>query len=78
MEILEYLKGHFEYDPNDQMIFLVQPNGNHQMFLDVRGWGAIQHLFPMTAEGNKEAGEFQDSIGEWVANTLNEKLNKNK
>lgn len=38
--------------------------GNH--VLDIRGWGHLQY-----ADNNK-GEEIQDSIGDWVVNTLNE------
>jgi hypothetical protein len=72
MRTTEYLKGRFWYDPSGQMIFLIK-NGNSQLIADIRGWGAIQHLFKMDENGQKEAGKFQDEIGEWIAEALNEK-----
>lgn len=39
--------------------------GHH--ILDIRGWGYIQYA-------DKNAEEIQDSIGEWIVKTLNEKF----
>lgn len=76
MKAEEYLKGRFWYDPSGQMVFIERDYKQNQIFVDVRGWGAIQHLFPNTEEGQKEAGKFQDAIGQWIANALNEKAFK--
>ena len=45
-----------------------------QMLADVRGWGAIQNLF----KTGEEACAFQDSIGEFIAEAINEKLEREK
>jgi hypothetical protein len=47
---------------------------NLQMIIDVRlrGWGAIQHLF----KTEEEAEKFQDEVGEWIADAINQKLKK--
>jgi len=74
----EFLKGKFVYDNYGQYIWLVQPDGNHQKIADLRGWGAIQNLFK-EKDGRinmDAAADFQDELGQWYVNTLNEKLNK--
>lgn len=48
-------------------------NGGLQMIAEVRGWGAIQNLFP---NDQKKAAEFQDELGKFIADAINEKLNK--
>lgn len=42
--------------------------------LSVRGWGAIQHIF---ADKDK-AAEFQDAMGKWIAEAINEKLERER
>ena len=71
MTIPEYINK-AEYDPHGQMIFAVQPDGNKQLLLDVRGWGHIYNLFP---EGD-QASEFQDELGRWIADAINQKLSQ--
>ena len=44
------------------------------MILDVRGWGEIQHLF----DTNAKSEYFQDQIGEFVTQAINEKLINDK
>lgn len=50
-------------------------DGEHlQHILDVRGWGAIQHLFPQSKIGQDNAAKFQDQIGQFIVDAINEKL----
>ena len=76
MKVIDFLKGKFKYDNNGQFIWLIQPNGNYHKIADLRGWGAIQHLF----EDKKgkidmdEAGKFQDEVGEWITSSLNKSI----
>jgi len=37
----------------------------------VRGWGAIQRMFKNMSDAEK----FQDDLGKWIAEAINEKLN---
>lgn len=47
-------------------------DGDH--VLSIRGWGAIQHLF----KDPKDAEKFQDHLGIWIAEAINEKLEREK
>lgn len=38
--------------------------------LSIRGWGAIQNMFPSITD----AEEFQDELGKFIAEAINEKL----
>lgn len=38
--------------------------------LSIRGWGAIQHMFPNI----QSAEEFQDELGRFIAEAINDKL----
>jgi hypothetical protein len=61
---------YFEYGTQ---IFGENKKGELQMILDVRGWGAIQNLF----KGNSQkAVDFQDELGEWFVDAINEKLER--
>lgn len=59
-----------------QMIAQVEevdkPSSSNFPIVSVRGWGAIQHLF----KSDKEQREFQDELGQFIAEAINEKLNK--
>jgi hypothetical protein len=66
-----------KYDPHGTMIWGIDKQGDNQLLLDVRGWGAIQNLFK-SKSGEVDfdsAGKFQDEVGEWIADAINQKLN---
>lgn len=60
------------YDNESATIFNKTDDGKIQQVLDVRGWGRIQNLF---AELN-DAANFQDKVGEFIAEAIREKINK--
>ena len=76
MKLNEWLKGKFSYDPDGQYIWLVKANEHMQMIAELRGWGAIQNLFKRKDQSIdiQAAGLFQDELGKWVVDALNEKL----
>ena len=45
-----------------------------EMVGEIRGWGAIQHLF----KTEKEAEDFHDELGRFIAEAITEKLQKLK
>ena len=51
-----------------------EPEPDHDPVLSIRGWGAIQHL--SKEEGYAE--RFQDTMGQWIADAINEKLEREK
>lgn len=59
------------YDDHGQMIFRGVDKDNLQMFLDVRGWGAIQNMGFKTEQ---EMMDFQDKVGRWVSEVINNNL----
>ena len=70
----EFIGEKAQYDNSATKIWAVSKNGGMQMLLDLRGWGAIQNLFPMTKEGQQQAADFQDELGEWIVDAINQKL----
>lgn len=76
--VLDWLKNVY-YDSMGTHIWAKQTEG-HQLvaqvkdfkFLDIRGWGAIQQLFPDLESAEK----FQDEIGEFVAQAIREKIER--
>lgn len=79
MTTTDFIGEKVTYDPDGQIIWAVDKKGGIQMLLDVRGWGAIQNLFKTT--GGKidmeKAAKFQDDLGQWISDAINDKLNKN-
>jgi hypothetical protein len=71
-KLKEFLTGKFKYDNYGQFIWLVKPDGHHQKIADLRGWGAIQHLFE-DKKGwmdTKKPEQLQDLLGEWIIQSL--------
>ena len=75
-KIKEFI-GKATYGDHLQMIFGVQKSGHHQKLADLRGWGAIQNLFIKYGKLDvNKAKEFQDALGQWIVDAINEKLCK--
>lgn len=47
---------------------------DHDPVLSIRGWGAIQHL----KDEPGYAERFQDTMGQWIADAINEKLERER
>jgi hypothetical protein len=72
MKPQDFIGDSVEYDKEGQIIWGVTNGDELQMLLNVRGWGAIQHLF----DSQDDAAKFQDEVGQWITDAINEKLNK--
>lgn len=46
-----------------------------QMLAQIRGWGAIQNVFKNEAD-IKMAEDFQDALGSWIADAIQQKLDR--
>lgn len=68
MSIKEYI-GKAEYNADGQMIFCGK---DEQHLCDIRGWGRINKLFGF----HSKAIAFQDSVGQFIADAINEKLQR--
>jgi hypothetical protein len=71
MKIEKWLKDVY-YDEFGTHIWNKDKEGDIQKVADIRGWGAIQNLF----KTQKEAEEFQDEIGKFIADAINEKIQR--
>jgi hypothetical protein len=72
MTIKEWLKDVY-YDQWGQRLWSKQDeDGGSQMVGEIRGWGAIQQLFGT----HKECADFQDEIGKFIADAINEKVQR--
>lgn len=75
MTVPEFIGEHVRYDDIGGSIF-----GGLQLIADIRGWGAIQNLFK-DGKGmidTQKAAAFQDQFGQWIADAINEKLQREK
>jgi len=72
MTIKEWLKDVY-YDQFGQYIWSKQDaDGGSQMVGEIRGWGALQNEFNI----EEEASDFQDEIGKFIADAINEKVQR--
>jgi hypothetical protein len=76
----EYLGEKVKYDDHGQLIWAVDKDGGLQRVADLRGWGAIQNLFKKKDGFIDEdaAAKYQDSIGAWIVDAINEKLERER
>jgi len=66
----------FDKDMSAQMIGQINQPEEFKVneVLSVRGWGAIQNMFPSITN----AEEFQDELGKFIADAINEKLKRDE
>jgi hypothetical protein len=74
--IKDFINGKVTYDREGQYFFIVQPNGGVQMLGELRGWGRLQYFFqrPDKTIDIDSATTYQDEIGQFVADAINEKM----
>jgi hypothetical protein len=67
--IIQFIGGYVEYDDKGGQYVWTK---GRSILLNVRGWGAIQHLknLPCSHE------EFQDELGRFIAEAINEKIQR--
>ena len=78
-KLLKYI-GKAKYDEfGSGYIWGINEKNEHEMLADidkngvrVRGWGAIQNMF----KSEEEAEQFQDMVGRFVADAINEKIER--
>jgi len=78
LQIKDFIGVKAKYDKGAQMIMGVDKYDSIQLIADVRGWGAIQNLFK-NKDGTidfEKAEDFQDKLGEWIADAVTKKLNE--
>lgn len=82
MDVKDFINGRVSYDKYGGQYFWINlPNGGTQMLAEMRGWGAIQNMFlrdgkPTSEDWDERAAEYQDKIGNWIAEAINEKLER--
>lgn len=61
------------YDQYGQYLWSKQDeDGGSQMVGEIRGWGALQNAFKTP----EEASKFQDQVGKFIAEAINEKIER--
>lgn len=74
----EWLDGNIYFDKEGTQIFSRKTDGQIQVIADVRAWGAIQNIF-IDKKGfvdMRKAEAFQDQLGQFIAEAIQEKLDK--
>lgn len=70
IDIIDWLKDVY-FDPFGTYLWSKQSeDGGSQMIGEVRGWGALQNIFA----NEVEAAAFQDEVGKFIADAINEKV----
>ena len=79
MKIQDLITGPVTYDRDGQYFWINDPRGL-QMIAELRGWGHIQNMKEFKdTDGNIDmnaAGQFQDDVGQWIAEAINEKMQR--
>lgn len=79
MKIEQFIGDKVIYDNSGQQIYGVEKDGRLQLLIDLRAWGAIQQLHKKHPLGDidyEAAASFQDELGAWIADAINNKLIK--
>jgi hypothetical protein len=78
--ILKFIGDSVVYDQNGTYIWGIDKRNNPQMIAEVRGYGAIQNLFidKKTGLDVDAANNFQDEVGKFIAEAINEKLKRER
>ena len=85
MKIKDLINGKVTYDKfGGQYFWINEPKGGSQMLAEMRGWGHIQNMFVTKKKGEhgvfdmEAAAKFQDEVGDWIAEAINEKLERER
>ena len=74
MTIKEWFKSGVQYDSEGTQIWAIEKTNDADYLhhvADVRGWGELQNLFKLDID---KAAEFQDKVGKFIAEAINEEL----
>ncbi len=78
MTIQEWFKSGVQYDSEGTQIWAIEKTKDADYLhhvADVRGWGELQNLFKLDMD---KAAEFQDKVGKFIAEAINEKLERER
>lgn len=78
MEIKDWLIGGVAFDKDDNDIFTIGCDsyfGTPNLICSIRGWARISNI---TETNGEVAVDFFDSVGQFIANAINEKLEREK
>jgi hypothetical protein len=79
MKPQDFINGKVEYDKfGGQYFWIKSKKGGLQMLAEMRGWGGIQKLFRLEDLSLDEAEKYQDMLGDFIAEAINEKIEREK
>lgn len=79
MKVTDFINGKVVYGAQGQYLWIEGNSNGVRLLAELRGWGAIQNMFVKDGKPDVDtAVAFQDEIGEWVAQAINEKLERDK
>lgn len=79
MEIDKFINGKVSYDKEGQYFWIHGDSNGIQMLAELRGFGAIQNMFVKKGIIDMDAASlFQDEIGKFIAEAINEKMQRSK
>lgn len=81
MKVTDFITGKVTYDKHGGQYFWINdPKGGMQMLAEMRGYGAIQNLKKGKGAIDtltvNEANDFQDMVGNFIAEAINEKIER--
>lgn len=78
MKIKDLISGKVIYRDFGGYFFIEDEKNGDVMLAEIRGWGHIQNMF-RNKSGTinfDESGKFQDEVGGWIAEAINEKMER--
>lgn len=77
MKVKDLINGKVVFDKYGGYFF-INSNKGDVMLAEIRGWGHIQNMFRNKSGVIEfdEAGKFQDEVGAWIAEAINEKMER--
>jgi len=78
MTVKDFINGKVTYDKDGQYFWVNTPEDGLQMLGEMRGYGCIMNMFK-DEKGEIDddaANNYQDKVGEWIAEAINEKMER--
>lgn len=80
MKVTDFINGPVTYDEYGQYFWINRDLDDQQLLGQLRGWGHIQHMYQFKMISHDvdlhAAMAFQDEIGEFIAQAINEKIQR--
>jgi hypothetical protein len=80
-KITDFIDGKVTFDSEGGYFFVQNAREGFNMLAQMRGWGAIHKMKCFKTESGQDlnaAAKFQDELGEFIANAINEKIEREK